>query len=64
MEITTKFNVSDTLWTVRECKAIQFNVARIHLSKDGISYWDEEYHSHPEENCFATKDELIKHLFE
>lgn len=74
MEITTKFNPGDTVWTMEENKPHQFKINRIEIeirSKcKSIYYVDctspstpsgevgEEYYI--SSRCFATKSELLR----
>lgn len=63
MEIKTKFSLKDTVWTVRDCKVVCFEVNCIILENNTILYSSSRYGaSVPEAQCFATRDELIASL--
>ena len=70
MEIKTKYNVGDKLWTIKDCKAYEFEVEIISVYVNSESI-DVKYYqkgnilstdSHEEKNCFSTKTELIDAL--
>lgn len=70
MNITTKFNVGDKLWTIKDCKAYEFEVDRISIYANNLKT-DVYYYpkcdnmlseSHNEDNCYSSKEELIKAL--
>lgn len=61
MEIITKFSLKDKVWTVRDCKAVCFEVA--YILHDGENYYSEtRYDLTPESQCFPSKEELMKHI--
>lgn len=70
MEIKTKYNVGDKLWTIKDCKAIEFEVGSllINVNKDKkrISYYPKadvfSTENYEEDICFSSKEELIKAL--
>lgn len=66
MEIKTKYNVGDTLYTIEHFKIIKFEVARIYAfayeSGVNIQYSSKGYIDYKEDECFRTEDELIKQL--
>ena len=71
MEIKTRYHVGDKLWTVKNCKAYEFEVERItvYVNKEGradVSYYPKEAiistDSHSEQNCYKSKDDLINGL--
>lgn len=43
MEIKTKYNVDDKLWTIKDCKAYEFEVERVSIYADGKGI-DVEYY--------------------
>ena len=72
MNITTKFNVGDTIFTINPStlKAIAFKVANIDVfarnGKLDIRYATEKdypYETYKEEMCFKTREELEAHIF-
>lgn len=62
MEIKTKFNLGDNVWVVHNSRAIEIEVAVITVNCAGVSYYADTIGSFPESECFATKDELLKHV--
>ena len=67
MEIRTEFNIGDGVWTIIDSKAKDTVIESIHIFKDGVSYAVKKadkhgYVQHPESECFATKEELIKYI--
>ena len=63
MQITTKFNLGDKVWTVKGCKAVQMTITEITVSKESIQYrGDSGYTAYPESNCFVTKKALVNYL--
>lgn len=66
MEIKTKYNVGDTLYTIEHFKIIKFEVARIYVFtyENGVNifYSSKNYIDHNEKECFKTEDELINKL--
>lgn len=61
MEIITKFAIGSKVWTVRDCKAVCFEVGCI-LYDGGVCYGETRFDIIPETQCFATKEELLKHI--
>lgn len=66
MEIKTKFNLGDTVVTVKDCKAVETKIDAIVITTNGVSYGTDTFSAVfsplKEECCFASKDELIKNL--
>lgn len=63
MEIKTKFAIGDRLWTIHNFKATEIEVVAIVIDAHEISVRaKEDYATFPEDNCFITKESLIKHL--
>lgn len=70
MDITTKFNVGDKLWTIKDCKAYEFEVDRIRIyankTNTDVYYYPKcdvmSSESYKEDNCYSSKEELIKAL--
>lgn len=67
MEIKTKFNPGDKVWTIIDGKAKETAVESIHIFKDGVSYAVNKadkhcYVQHPESECFPTKEALIAYI--
>lgn len=70
MEIKTKYNVGDKLWTIKDCKAIEFEVGSLLINvnndKKRISYYPKtdvfSTENYEEDICFSSKEELIKAL--
>ena len=63
MEIKTKFKLGARVWTIHNCKATEIEVAAMTVDINGVWIRDRhDYTSFHEDNCFATKDELIRHI--
>lgn len=71
MEIKTKFNLGDKVWTIIGCKADKMEVESIHIYKDQIRYSlkSDKYSritygekSAVETECFATRNELLAYI--
>lgn len=71
MEIKTKYNVGDKLWTVKNCKAYEFEVDRIYvcIGKEGqpsVTYYPKDgimsSDSYTEQNCYKSREDLINGL--
>lgn len=62
MEIKTKFNFGDKVWTISQCKAAQFTIGFIGVYDGVIVYGSDKYNLIPESECFATKDKLLKYI--
>ena len=61
MEIKTKFNLGDKVWTIRDCKAVCFKIGCILY--DGVTYYGEtRYDMIIESECFPTKEALMEHV--
>lgn len=60
MEIKTKFRVGDKAWTIKDCKAVEFEINYIVVSRNEVRYGDGQYNTTLECECFATKEELLK----
>lgn len=64
MEIKTKFALGDKVWTIRNCKAVSFEVACILWDDGGIYYGVSCYDYTSESHCFASKEEMLKYVAE
>lgn len=62
MEIKTKHQLGQTLWTIIGGRAATFVVGVITIGKDGVSYGKSIYDPIPEAQCFETKEELIAYV--
>lgn len=72
MEITTKYDKGQKLWTIDDNKVKSFKVTGISVEVDAIDethdamtikYWGETLEdSHTECDCFSTKNELLASL--
>lgn len=63
MEIKTKFALGDKVWTIHNFKATQIEIAAIEINANGVSVRaKDEYAAFSENNCFTTKEALVKHL--
>lgn len=63
MEIKTKFKIGDKVWTIYKFKATEIEVSAMTVDVNGV--WirgKQDYTSFHEDNCFATKDELIQYI--
>lgn len=73
MEIKTKFTIGDKVWTIRGCKAVEFEICSIsitspktllpmiHITYCG-AYNDGKITTAAEPECFASKEELLKYV--
>lgn len=63
MEIKTKFNLSDKVWTINEVKAVEIEIAAMVVDDKGVWVRDKsDFTLYHENNCFTTKEKLIKHI--
>lgn len=62
MEIKTKFGIGDKVWTIKGCKAVELEINYIVVSRDEVRYGDGQYNTNLETECFASKEELIRHI--
>lgn len=65
MEIKTKFNIGDKVWTIRNCKATEIEVAAMVIDVNGVWIRSKEVYSvFHEDNCFPAKEALINHILD
>lgn len=66
MEIKTKFNLGDKVWTLRNSKAVEMEIRTATISESGVSYIgrlnDDTYMTAEEYQCFPTKDKLVDYI--
>lgn len=67
MEISTKFAPGDTVFVLKDSKAVKMEVKTILVTAGGkVFYTDDDsgmvFQPKAEEQCFATMDELIKYI--
>lgn len=62
MDIKTKFAVGDKVWTIKNCKTVEFEVNYIVASRNEVRYGDGQYNTSLESECFASKEELLKFI--
>lgn len=63
MEIKTKFAIGDKVWTVNEVKAVEVEISAMVVDGRGVWVRDNaDFTLHHENNCFPTKEELLKHI--
>lgn len=63
MEIKTKFALGDKVWTVNEVKAVEVEIAAMVVDDKGVWVRDNtDFTLYHENNCFPTKEKLIKHI--
>lgn len=63
--LETKFSLNDKIWIIHENKVIQSLITLIEIDEDGsIKYRTKIFERFSEEDCFATKEELIKSIKE
>ncbi len=63
MEIKTKLSIGDKAWTVSGCKVVEIDITAITLTSTSIQYTNRgDFTSYPEQDCFPTREALIKHL--
>lgn len=63
MEIKTKFNIGDSVWSVLSGRAHGFEIQAVTVAKTAkgnlcITYRDSNFNSYPEHQCFLSKEEL------
>lgn len=61
MEILTKFAIGDNVWTIKDCKAVCFEVGSI-LYDGAVYYGETRYDAIIETECFDSRESLIKHI--
>lgn len=73
MQINTRFNIEDRVWTIHRLKAVEFEIHSISISSPrtlmpivrtiycGTST-NGTVVTAPEDECFTSKDELLKHI--
>lgn len=70
MNIKTKFNIGDTVYTVIDCAIVSYEVGRIYVfvyegKEPSISYQSNDCsHDVKESVLFSSKEELIHHLMD
>lgn len=68
MKATTKYNIGDRVWLIRDNQAVRSLITRVIISFDSPENGKVEYSLHygdteiPEEQLFSTKEELLKAL--
>ena len=63
MEIETKFSIGDPIWIIQSGRAALVTIGSIHIFITGITYsFVDSQESRPENECFATKEELLKYV--
>lgn len=63
MEIKTKFNIGDNAWTVKGCKVVEIEISAINIDATSVRYINRsDFTSHLEQDCFSTKEALVKYL--
>lgn len=64
MEIKTKFNLGDKVWTLKNFKATELEIDGYVINSDGkLRVRDAGYYLYDEEECFNSKEELIDFIF-
>lgn len=62
MEITTKYDIGQTIWTVMGCKAVETIITTIQYDAKGVTYRDDKYREISEDCAFPSKESLLRHL--
>lgn len=67
MEINTKYNIGDAVYILDGYKIVRARIHCVKFEQHGeatpcITYWFPIYPMKHENECFTTKEELIKHL--
>lgn len=66
MQVTTKFNVGDEVFTIKDMRIYSFIIKSVNVfcSKSGVkkSYGDDSYSFYEEEDCFKFKEELLNFI--
>lgn len=61
MNISTKFSLGDKAWRIHESKAVCFEINCI-MYDGAVYYGESRFDMTVETQCFASKEELIKHV--
>lgn len=66
MELESKWNVGDELYTIANMKIVKFKVSSVSIfggkTFTNVSYFGDGYDSYKEDNCFKTEEELLNFL--
>lgn len=62
MDVYLKYDLRDKVWTISQCKAVQFTIGFIGIYDGAVVYGANKYDLIPESECFATKEELLKYV--
>ncbi len=67
MEIKSKYNVGDIIFTIDGFKIVRFEVKSVSVLADenGVSVYynrNGSYHSYPEKECFDSENSLINFI--
>lgn len=66
MTIQTRFNLGDKVFVLKDGKVREIEIKSITVDDKGVWYDDTEaymiFQPHHEEQCFATKEELIEYI--
>ena len=62
MNIITMFAPGDQVWVVHNSRALQIKIAAVIVSDSGTSYYADNIGNFYEAECFATKDDLLRHV--
>lgn len=61
MIINAKFKLGDSVWTIRDCKAVCFKIECM-IYDGAIYYGESRYDVINEQMCFGTKEELLAYI--
>lgn len=68
MKATTKYDIGDRVWSLRDNRAVRLDVTRVIVSIEGDGLCEVSYSLHysdgeiPESKLFKTKEELLNTL--
>lgn len=63
MEIKTKFNLGDKVWTLKNFKATEIEVSGYEINSVGeLRVRDVGFYLHNEDACFPSKEELVNYI--
>lgn len=63
MEIKTKFNLGDKVWTLKDFRATEIEVSGYEINSVGkLRVRDAGFYLYNEDECFVSKEELVNYI--
>lgn len=63
MEIKTKFNLGDKVWTLKNFRATEIEVSGYEINSVGkLRVRDAGFYLYNEDECFVSKEELVNYI--